>query len=105
MLLEVCVIATTNRREDLDNAVLSRFSSQYLVPLPGVTEREAVLATILKTYFTEHPIHRTVDMEVLQVCSRHFTLGQKPSALQIMVRSALLCLNQIWHSSLPFPLF
>ena len=49
----VVVLGATNKRDALDDAVLRRFSLQYEVKLPGLSQREAILKLMLKRHGVE----------------------------------------------------
>lgn len=49
----VLVLGATNRREDLDDAVLRRFSLQYEVPLPTLAQRRRILGIALARHAQE----------------------------------------------------
>jgi len=53
----VVVLGATNKKFSLDDAVLRRFSLQYEVALPSVTQREDILRSILKKYVLEEGAH------------------------------------------------
>lgn len=52
-LNNVVVLGATNKRDSLDDAVLRRFSLQYEVKLPGLTQRESILKLMLRKHGTE----------------------------------------------------
>lgn len=49
----VVVLGATNKRDALDDAVLRRFSLQYEVKLPGLSQREAILKLMLRRHGAE----------------------------------------------------
>jgi SpoVK/Ycf46/Vps4 family AAA+-type ATPase len=60
----VVVLGATNKKYSLDDAVLRRFSLQYEVGLPTVSQREQILRSILKKYSMEDGAHG-IDSELL----------------------------------------
>ena len=53
----VVVLGATNKKFSLDDAVLRRFSLQYEVALPSLSQREEILRSILKRYSMEDGAH------------------------------------------------
>lgn len=79
-VLRTCkFVAATNRREDIDAAVLSRFDDQIEVGLPGECERKQLFDLYLKKYITgkshlikENGTMRLVDIAVAPEITEEF---------------------------------
>ena len=50
------IMVATNRKEDLDAALLSRCGEQIYIPLPALTEREKIFKIYLKKYITDFEV-------------------------------------------------
>lgn len=70
----VVVLGATNKRDALDDAVLRRFSLQYEVKLPGLTQREAILKLMLRRHGAE------VGQELVDGALLEEAFGNAPTA-------------------------
>jgi len=78
---KILVMGATNRPQDLDDAVLRRFSKRIYVKLPGKTDRVEILLKLLKQQYNDLSIH-----EVHQVAQ--LTAGFSGSDLTSLAKDA-----------------
>jgi len=78
---KILVMGATNRPQDLDDAVLRRFSKRIYVKLPGKADRVEILLKLLKQQYNDLSIH-----EVHQVAQ--LTAGFSGSDLTSLARDA-----------------
>lgn len=79
---EVFVLAATNRREDIDSAILSRFATQMEVPLPNEDARKRITKSLLGA----QPLAK--DFEAVWVFIGPFTEGLSGRDLRDLVATA-----------------
>merc|ERR1712110_1110882 len=79
---KIVIIGATNRKEDIDPAILRRMHPQVLIGVPNTKQRQAIFQAILK----DEPVDPEIDLSKLA----NETSGHSGSEIRDMCKMAFL---------------